>query len=342
MPAVIAAPRAHPIAGPGAPGPDVETHRGRIMGTDLHVVAVGPPTATSGAVARAVARLELLEARWSRFRPTSELSRVAAVPGTWHPVSSDTVLLVRAALEASERTAGRCDATGGVAIAAAGYDRDLAARRAAGPVAVPTPRPFPGVGTVELDVVGRRLRLAPGCVLDPGAIGKGLAADLVVAELLGGRGGVQGLEGILVNVGGDLACAGRPPVGEAWGVEVALGSMASHGASEPAGVPAQAVRWSLSSGAVATSSSRRRTWATSAGIAHHVLDPRTGAPALDPPALVSVHAGAAWWAEAAATALMLLPAGERASWARDAGVAAVVVGEDGIVDRVGDVAGRLA
>lgn len=337
MPATVAVPRRAAVA------PDVREHRGRVMGTDLHVLAVGTPAATAGAIARAVARLELLEARWSRFRPTSELARAATAAGTWQPVSADTVLLVRTALAAAERTDGRCDATGGAAIAAAGYDRDLAARRAAGPAEVRPARPFPGPGAVELDVAGRRLRLAPGCVLDAGAVGKGLAADLVVAELRTGPGAVPDLEGLLVNVGGDLAVAGRPPEGSsdpggddgaAWGVDVDL---AVAGATAPA-----TVRWSLTGGGVATSSSRRRTWDTTAGPAHHVLDPRTGAPAVAPPALVSVHAGAAWWAEAAATALMLMPTAERAAWARDAGVGAVIVTRDGAVDRVGDVDGRLA
>jgi thiamine biosynthesis lipoprotein len=102
------------------------------------------------------------------------------------------------------------------------------------------------------------------------------------------------------------------------------------------------IRWSLTEGAVATSSSTRRVWDTTAGPAHHVLDPRTGAPAPTPPVLVSVHAGAAWWAEASATALMLLDRAERARWATDAGVAAVVVEADGTVLELGDVAGRLA
>ena len=188
--------------------PTVIEHRGRVMGTDLHLVAVGTEDAAAGAVARAVARLALLEARWSRFRPTSELSRAASAAGTWVDVSDDTVRLVTAGLEAWERTGGRCDLTGGVAIAAAGYDRDLAERRALGPARPASPVPFPGPDSIELDALRGRLRLRSGTVLDAGAVGKGLAADLIVEELLHPIRGVAGLEGLLVNVGGDLR-AGR-------------------------------------------------------------------------------------------------------------------------------------
>jgi len=275
-----------------------------------------------------------------------------AAAGTWVDVSEDTVRLVAAGLAAHARTGGRCDMTGGAAIAAAGYDRDLDERRRLGAATARPSAPFPGPDAVELDATSRRLRLAPGTVLDAGAVGKGLAADLVVAELLGvdhvapgAPGTVDGLEGLCVNVGGDLRAAGRPPYdAEAWGVDVVLPEpepvVAEPVALEPVG-PA-APRWSMREGAVATSSSVRRVWDTTAGPAHHVLDPRTGAPAVTPPLLVSVHAGAAWWAEASATALMLLDADERDAWAHAAGVAALVVAPDGTTMRHGAVDGRLA
>ena len=345
MPTTVARPDV--AASVARPAGTVTEHRGRVMGTDLHLVAVGTPRAGRDAVARALARLDLLEARWSRFRPTSELSRAAAAAGSWVDVSEDTVRLVAAGLTAHVRTGGRCDPTGGAAIAAAGYDRDLDERRRLGPAARRPARPFPGPDGVELDVRARRLRLARGTVLDAGAVGKGLAADLVVEELLGigdtarpatgsyATDVVDGLDGLCVNVGGDLRAAGRPPYGDdAWGVDVVL-------PADAAGVPG-ATRWSLREGAVATSSSLRRVWDTDTGPAHHVLDPRTGAPAVDPPALVSVHAGAAWWAEASATALMLLDAPARAAWVATADVAAIVIGSDGERTEYGPVAGRLA
>ena len=49
-------------------------------------------------------------------------------------------------------------------------------------------------------------RLPAGVGFDPGGIGKGFAADLVAAEAMD-----AGAAGVLVDLGGDLRVAGRPP-----------------------------------------------------------------------------------------------------------------------------------
>jgi thiamine biosynthesis lipoprotein len=136
----------------------------------------------------------------------------------------------------------------------------------------------PGTGVVSLP---------PGAVVDPGAIGKGLAADLVSAELV-----ADGAAGALVSVGGDLRVAGRAPAG---GWIVAL----DHDGSEPIGSVA------LVAGGVATSSILRRRWWTPAGRVHHVIDPRTGRPTSGAAIACTVVAGEAWWAEALATAVIV-------------------------------------
>jgi thiamine biosynthesis lipoprotein len=48
-----------------------------------------------------------------------------------------------------------------------------------------------------------------GVTLDPGGIGKGLAADLTACLLTD-----SGACGALVNLGGDLRAVGRPPTTE--------------------------------------------------------------------------------------------------------------------------------
>ena len=54
-----------------------------------------------------------------------------------------------------------------------------------------------------------------GIGLDPGGIGKGLAADLAVRELR-----AAGTGGVLVALGGDIACAGRAPDPAGWLVDI--------------------------------------------------------------------------------------------------------------------------
>ena len=130
-----------------------------------------------------------------------------------------------------------------------------------------------------------------GVALDPGGIGKGLAADLVVAQLLAaGRGGA------LVDVGGDLACAGTAPLPGGWPVTV----------EHPDDVRRRPrARSRSSAGGVATSSTRSRRWVHDGAVRHHVIDPASGAMSDTDLAAVTVIARSGWLAEAHATAAIL-------------------------------------
>ena len=68
---------------------------------------------------------------------------------------------------------------------------------------------------IEVDHADSIVRLPPGTGFDPGGIGKGLAADLLVAEAL--RAGVAG---VCVDIGGDLRVEGRAPNGGSWTIAV--------------------------------------------------------------------------------------------------------------------------
>jgi len=276
--------------------PGAHQTSGRVMGSDLHVVTVGGPPGLPG---WARTRLSELEDRWSRFRPASELSRVSAGVGQPVGVSLETFRLIAAMRTAWVRTGGRCDASVLPAIDAAGYDRDLASlpRDRAATSLRPRPTVLPGLGDVDLDEAALSVRLPVEVQLDPGAIGKGFAGDLVAGELL-----EAGADGALVNVGGDLVVVGEPVDGDAWTVELQLAS----------GPP---VLVTLADGAVATSSSRRRRWQVDGRDRHHLIDPSTCEPVPHPPASVSAITGEGWWAEAAATAIAVGSAGWAQTWA---------------------------
>ena len=77
--------------------------RFRAMGSDAEVIVVdGPATALD----HARCRIDQLEARWSRFIPVSEVSRLTHGAGSPVEVSADTVLLVECAVEAWRLTGG--------------------------------------------------------------------------------------------------------------------------------------------------------------------------------------------------------------------------------------------
>lgn len=252
------------------------------MGTTAHVVLLG-----AGAPdARTVERLVLdLERRWSRFLPTSELSELGARAGRPVPVSGETVALVDRCRWAWQLTEGRFDPTVLDAIRSAGYRRSFDrlgdALIEAGPA-----EPSPGCADIRVDQDAGVVQLPVGVGLDLGAIGKGFAADLVADAALR-----LGATAAMVSIGGDLRVAGASPA-EGWEVEL------DHHVGAPA-------RVCLHTGAIATSSTRRRRWATTAGERHHVLDPRTGRSTDHDAVSCTVVAGEAWWAEALATAVLV-------------------------------------
>jgi thiamine biosynthesis lipoprotein len=233
---------------------------------------------------------ERLEALLSRFRPGSELSRLNASGRI--EASLDLLDVVELALAARDLTGGLFDPTVHDALVSAGYDRsfELLDPHPSGPRSCG--------GAVEID--GIEIRLAPGVRLDLGGIGKGYAVDRA-AELLGRYGPA------LVNAGGDVAVRGG-----AWPVGV--------------DVPGDPLTLELRSGGLATSGSDRRRWAGG----HHLIDPRTGSPALSPYLRVTVAAPSAVDAEVRAKALYL--------GADPGDAAAVLVRHDGTVERIGALA----
>jgi thiamine biosynthesis lipoprotein len=281
----------------------------RAMGSDAHVIVVGGPV---GLAERARRRIDDLERRWSRFLPDSEISGLTRRAGEWVALSAESVLLVERALEAWRLTVGRFDPTVLGAVIRAGYDRSFeqlsgAARPGASPLTV---------GAAGIEVDGDRVRLPAGVGFDPGGIGKGLAADLVVAETL-----AAGAAGACVNLGGDLRVAGRPPSPvDAWTVAV------EHpGSAEPVAL------LGLRDGAVATSTTLRRRWTAGGQERHHLIDPWTGAPSDSDLTLAAVVAVDAWTAEVLAKAVLLRGSAQAFDLVSGLGADALTVDRDGVV-----------
>jgi len=258
----------------------------RVMGTDAHVILVDP---AEGAGAYAQSRLEELERRWSRFLPASDVSRLNGAPGAFVIVSADTLFLLATMKQAWRVSGGRYDPTLLSAINAAGYaaSYDGSGRASCTSGAARRER---AITDVALDPVTSSAILPAGVGIDPGGIGKGLAADLVVTELL-----QSGTGGALVSVGGDLAAAGRAPAPEGWHVAI----------EDPFDASREQLRLALEAGGIATSSTRTRSWTKDGSRRHHVIDPATQACATTDLAAVTVIARAGWEAEAHATAALL-------------------------------------
>jgi thiamine biosynthesis lipoprotein len=252
-----------------------------------------------------------LERAWSRFLPGSELRRAElAAAGRWTPISPTLALALDRALLLAAGTGGLFDPTVGASLDAIGYDRPfhLVAtddRAAVRPVAAPGPT------AIELDPDGPALRLRPGTQLDLGGVGKGLAADLLVA---GARS--RGATSACIGIGGDVRVGGATPVG-GWPVPLA----------DPAGGPARCV--TLRDGALVTSTTSVRAWQRGGRRVHHLVDPRSGAPAATGIRAVIARADEAWWAEGVAKAALVAGRVEGRLVLSHCGVAGWFVDADG-------------
>lgn len=247
----------------------------------------------------------------NRFLATSELNSINANPWGTDEVSEEFIAFFDAALESYDVSEGLCTPTVLDALEAWGYDADIDDVQRDGRSEPLSVSPAPSFLSVALDRSTRRLS-PNGVRLDFGASAKAFVADQVAREV--GR-----HTPVLVELGGDVAVGGavRP-----WSVGVAENG-------EHIGAPI-----GITSGGVATSSTLVRNWSTGTGRAHHIIDPRIGAPVISPWRTVSVAADSCLTANALSTASLLW--GEEALYCvTQAGWAARFVDHDGKVLCVG-------
>jgi thiamine biosynthesis lipoprotein len=293
----------------------------RALGTTVGLVV--RDAAAPAAARRAVeGELAAIDAACSRFRADSELSAVNAAAGRRVRVSPVLMNALSVALRAAVVTDGRVDPTVGRALELAGYDRDFARVRGSR-VRRLRIEAVAGWRVVELDRAAGTVRVPAGVSLDLGATAKALAADRAAGSAMAAASGARG---VLVNLGGDIATAGTAPP-EGWAVRVAD----SHRA--PPDAPGQELR--VSSGGLSTSSTTVRRWRRRGGAAHHIVDPRTGAPAVEHWRTVSVAARTCVDANIASTAAIVLgPAAP--GWLADARLPARLVTVCGAVVTTAD------
>ncbi|HXK14675.1 MAG TPA: FAD:protein FMN transferase [Gaiellaceae bacterium] len=297
----------------------LETRSFSALGTTATVV-VTEPAVLEPATELLRAGLEAVDLACSRFRADSELARVNARTGFPVPVSPFLARAVRVALDAARASNGCVDPTLGSQLRAAGYDRtfSLVRERDAWRFA-----PSRSRGATWKDV-----RLDDECVLhvpagielDLGATAKALAADDAAREIAAATGA-----GALVSLGGDISVAGVAPAG-GWSVRIAddhAAPLTSHGPTV-----------AIATGGLATSSTVVRRWQTDQGEAHHILDPRSGRPAVTPWRTVTVAAGTCVDANVAATAAVVLGS-DAIAWLVAARLPARLVRHDGSVVVVG-------
>jgi thiamine biosynthesis lipoprotein len=157
--------------------------------------------------------------------------------------------------------------------------------------------------------------------LDLGATAKAWAADRAAAAAAKAGGC-----GVLVSLGGDVALSGEAPAG-GWKIRVTD----DHRSDVDA--PGQTI--AISSGGLATSSTSVRQWSHGGQTMHHIIDPRTAAPARSHWRTVSVAAEDCAQANIATTAA-LVRSGGALDWLTRRGLPARLVDRDGRVRTIGN------
>lgn len=237
-------------------------------------------------------RIEELEQAWSRFLPTSDISRVNSASGAPVMVGHDTVTLLKMMQYACTLTSGLFDPTLLDCVLEAGYTHSLTSplrapldEEKASPHRDRVETRLTGLETLgQLVIEDTLVTLPPGSSIDPGAIGKGLAADLVLGDLIG-----LGAKDVCVSIGGDLAFAGSPR---------RIAVLSPHDSSALATI-------AFERGGVATSSTKAKRFLTNNTPSHHVIDPTTHRPLANGVTQATVLASSCAWAEALATASLV-------------------------------------
>ncbi len=267
------------------------------MNTDVLMALEGQGLSGDEGLRYTQAFIEECERRLSRFLPDSEVSRLNASAGAWHSVSAEMMELLMLSRTYHQETGGLFDPSVLPDLKRAGYDVSIDQVRARSDL--PTrqaPRaarlPF---SAIEIDEAHGQVRLPAGMEIDLGGIAKGWIVQEAAQRLE--------LYGIAaaVSAGGDVFFTGMPADGSKWQVEI----------EDPQDANATAACLGVAEGAVVTSSITKRTWKRNGQEQHHIIDPRTGAPAEPDWVSVTAIAPRADMAEAYAKAFLI--GGEEAS-----------------------------
>lgn len=288
----------------------------RAMGTEMLVCvdngADQPPTE----LADVPNWFEEWEQTLSRFRVTSELSRLNRAGGQPVAVSEIFWQVFQSALIAEKTTSGLVTPTVADAVREVGYDRDFAllANQTLDPLNSTLGAVSP-LDAVTWDEETRTIYLPEGVRLDFGGIAKGWAAEQVVQRL-------KHLGSVLMNCGGDIAMSGPLLDGSPWEIGVFKPFDRSSGYL--------GMMYFRDGCGVATSATDRRRWVQGSQLRHHIIDPHTGLPAASDVVSATVVAPTAIEAEAAAKSVLIRGSAAGLAWLEDdPNLAALVILSNG-------------
>lgn len=231
-----------------------------------------------------------LEGILSAHLPGSDLAKIAEKTGEGPiTVHESTFFLVTEGLKYAALSQGAFDLTIGPLLDVYGFSTDSPHK----PEPAELSRALALVDWRQVSVDGDHQGIGlpqQGMALDLGAIAKGYIVDHCLTLLQS-----RGIEFGFVNAGGDIGFLGTKPDGSSWRV----------GLKNPDNPSENFATVEIAGGAIATSGDYERYFFEGDRRYHHILDPRTGAPAAQSRS-VTIIAGSAYLADLLATTVFVL------------------------------------
>jgi thiamine biosynthesis lipoprotein len=234
------------------------------------------------------------EQRFTRFSEMSELSQLNRSAGLWFQASDEMFQVIEEARRLAIETDGLFNPAILPALKQAGYDRSMDKIRSHSIrmdlSLVVEQHDF---RKIQLEWETKSILLPEGMQVDLGGIAKGWIAEQAAKQL------AKASNACVVNAGGDMFMINLPQGETDWQI----------GLENPLEPDQDLAILHVFPGAIATSSITKRQWKKNGQLQHHLIDPRTGKPALTE--WLSVTVWAERGAEAEVYAKVLLIAGDQ-------------------------------
>ncbi|MDW7745324.1 FAD:protein FMN transferase [Halomonas sp.] len=263
------------------------------------------------------AELEAVDAAMSTWREDSELMAFNEAPlGEWQPLSDELIEVLAIGQSVAEASDGAFDMTIGGLVNLWSFGPEARPREVPSEATLAERLAEIGPDSLEVDEQAFQARRLRDVFVDLSGVAKGHATDRLAAYLTR-----QEIEHFLVNLGGEVRVRGhRDAESEPWRIGVEI----------PRDGPQEARHvLPLEDIAVATSGDYRNFFEHDGQRYSHTLDPRTGRPIDHRLASVSVVHPSDAWADAWATALLVLGEEAGMALARERSLAVLMLVREG-------------
>ncbi|SEL26690.1 FAD:protein FMN transferase [Halomonas daqiaonensis] len=272
------------------------TFEGETFGTFYQVVIADPLTRREADKLESgiLAELESVDAAMSTWREDSELMAFNEAPlGEWQPLSDALIEVLAIGQSVAEASDGAFDMTIGGLVNLWSFGPEARPREMPNEATLVARLAEIGPDSLEVDEQARQARRLRNVFVDLSAVAKGHATDRVAAYLT-----QQELDHYLVNLGGEVKVAGHRDAESApWRIGIEVPHEGRQQAQHV--LPLEDI-------SVATSGDYRNYFEHDGQRYSHTLDPRTGHPIDHRLASVTVIHPSDAWADAWATALLVL------------------------------------